>query len=104
MIIKNYFKLNLSKTQFKTIRLFPTSSIQLIVLNFLQKKVVVKTDYRPYRSERFIPMIIGVVAGALALLFIGAIAVFNMIKGAQMSSRVLEIQRSLCEINEQLLG
>ena len=47
-------------------------------------------------------MIIGVVAGALALLFTGAIAVFKMIKGAQMSSRVLEIQRSLCETNEQL--
>ena len=47
-------------------------------------------------------MIIDVVAGALCLLFTGGIAVFNTIKGAQLSSRVLEIQRSVSETNEQL--
>ena len=47
-------------------------------------------------------MIVGVVAGALDLLFMGGVTVYNTIKGAQLSNRVTEIQRATSDTNKQL--
>jgi cell division protein FtsL len=70
---------------------------------FSAEKVPIRTHHRHHhRTKRFIPLIVGVVAGALGLLFMGGITVFNTIKGAQLSSRVSEIQRSVSDTNKQL--
>jgi hypothetical protein len=61
-----------------------------------------RTHHRHHRSKRSIPLIVGAVAGALGLLFMGGVTIFNTIKGAQLSSRVSEIQKSASETNKQL--
>ncbi|CAF0770885.1 unnamed protein product [Didymodactylos carnosus] len=66
---------------------------------FSAEKVPTKTHHR---GKRFIPLIVGVVAGVLGLLFMGGVTVHNTIKGAQLSSRVSEIHRSASDTNKQL--
>ena len=70
---------------------------------FSAEKVPIKTHHRHHhRSKRFIPLIIGVAVGALGLLFTGGVAIYNTIKGAQLSNRVSEIQGSVSDTNKQL--
>ena len=70
---------------------------------FAAEKVPVKTHHRHHhhRSKRFIPFIVGAV-GALAVLVLGGGTVYNTVKGAQLSSQVSEIQKSVSETNQQL--
>ena len=71
---------------------------------FSAEKIAIKTRHHHlhHRSKRFIPMIVGVVASALGLLFVGGVTVYNTIKGAQLSNRVSEIQRATSDTNKQL--
>ena len=70
---------------------------------FSAEKVPISTHHRHHhRSKRFIPLIVGIAAGAIGLLFLGGATVYNTIKGAQLSSRVSEIQKSASETNSQL--
>jgi hypothetical protein len=69
---------------------------------FSAEKVPTRTYHRHHRRiKRFVPLIIGAVAGALGLLFSG-ISIFNTIKGAELSNRVSDIQRSVSDTNKQL--
>jgi hypothetical protein len=69
---------------------------------FSAEKVPTRTYHRYHRRiKRFVPLIIGAVAGALGLLFSG-ISIFNTIKGAELSNRVSDIQRSVSDTNKQL--
>ena len=68
---------------------------------FCSEKVPIKTHRRHHqRSKRFLPLIIGIAAGALGLFLIGT-STFNSIKGAMLSSRVPHIQRSVSDTNKQ---
>ena len=70
---------------------------------FSAEKVPIRTHHRHHhRTKRSLPLIVGVVTGALGLLFMGGITIFNTIKGAVLSSRVSEIQRSVSDTNKQL--
>ena len=71
---------------------------------FSAEKIAIKTRHHHlhHRSKRFIPMIVGVVAGALGLFFMGGVTVYNTIKGVQLSNRVSEIQRTTSDTNKQL--
>jgi hypothetical protein len=68
---------------------------------FSAEKVPIRTHHHHHRSKRGVQLIIGVVAGVLGLLFSG-ITIFNTIKGAKLSNRVSEIQRSVSDTNKQL--
>ncbi|CAF1599801.1 unnamed protein product [Adineta ricciae] len=67
-----------------------------------QKASVVTHHRHHHRNKRLLPLIVGVVAGAVGLIFLGGVAVYNTMKGAQLSSRVSEIQQSISETNSQL--
>jgi hypothetical protein len=70
---------------------------------FSAEKVPISTHHRHHhRNKRFIPMIVGIAAGALGLLFLGGVTLFNTIKGAHLRTRVSEIQKSASETNSQL--
>lgn len=71
---------------------------------FSAERVPTKTRHHhshKHRSKRLIPLIVGVVAGALGL-FMGGITIYNTIKGAQLGNRISEIQRSVSDTNKQL--
>ena len=70
---------------------------------FSAEKVPTKTHHRHHhRSKRFIPLIVGVAAGALSILFVGGLSIFNTVKTSLLNSRVTEIQQSLVDTNHQL--
>jgi len=71
---------------------------------FSAEKVPISTHHRHHhhRSKRLIPMIVGIAAGAVGALFLGGMSLYSTIKGAQLSTRVSEIQRSASETNKQL--
>ena len=70
---------------------------------FSAERIPTRTHHRHHhRSKRMIPIIVGVVAGAVGALFLGGVSLYNTIKGAQLSTRVSEIQRSVSETNSQL--
>ena len=69
---------------------------------FSSEKIPTKTHHRHHqRSKRFLPLILGVAAGAFGLFLIGT-SIFNSIKGAMLSSRVSDIQNSVSDTNKQL--
>jgi hypothetical protein len=55
-----------------------------------------------HRAKRLIPLIIGVTASAMGLLFVGGLTVYSSAKMAFLNSRVSEIQTALTETNHQL--
>ncbi|CAF4043843.1 unnamed protein product [Adineta steineri] len=69
---------------------------------FSAETAPVKTHHNHHRSKRFIQLLIGITVGVLSLLFTGGVAVYNSIKGAQLSNRVSEIQGSVSDTNKQL--
>ncbi|CAF1489940.1 unnamed protein product, partial [Rotaria sp. Silwood1] len=70
---------------------------------FSSIKIPMKTLQRHHhRSKRLIPLIIGVAAGTLGLLFTGGLTIFNTIKAAQLNSRVTDIRNRVSDTNRQL--
>ena len=69
---------------------------------FSAEKIPISAHHHHHRTKRLIPMIVGIAAGAVGALFLGGVGLYNTVKGAQLSTRVSDIQKSASEANSQL--
>jgi hypothetical protein len=55
-----------------------------------------------HRGKRPLPLIMGVTAGVIDLLFVGGVTMHSSIEAALLNNRISKIQKSISEINHKL--